>query len=137
MSEENKAIMGRLYDEVFNKGDWAAVDVYVAPDVVDHNRPPGVSEGIEGFKQFLAMFRTAFPDVEVVIEHMVAEGDRVVAQVTWQGTHLGEFIGIPPTGKRVKVVGVDVVRISGGKCVEFWGNFDEVSIVAFGEGFDY
>jgi predicted ester cyclase len=79
---------------------------------------------LESFKQFLPMFRTAFPDMSPTVEDMIAEGDKVVDPLTWQGTHQGELMGIPPTGNTVTVTEMHIYRISEGKIVERWGQPD-------------
>lgn len=125
MSEENKALSRRFYDEVFSQGNLAAVDEIVAADCVDHNPPgPGFASGAEGIKQVVGMFRAAFPDLSVTVEDQIAEGDRVVNRLSAQGTHQGELMGIPPTGKSVSIGIVDIMRIQGGKVVERWGEAD-------------
>ena len=120
-TEENKALSQRFIYEVLNKKNLQAIDDLIAPDAIDHAAPPGVPPGSEGVKQFLAMVLTAFPDYKETIEDMIAEGDKVVTRSTWQGTHRGAFMGIPPTGKQVKVTSIDISRVANGKFVEHWG----------------
>ena len=127
--EENKAIVHRIMEEIFNKGNVAAADELIASNFVDHNPVSGQPAGLEGLKQVVTMFRTAFPDLHCTVEEMIAEGDKVVARGTIRGTHKGEFMGVPPTGKRVRVTGIDIARIAGGKVVERWGNFDEMGMM--------
>lgn len=127
--EENKAIVHRITEEIFNKGNVAAADELIASNFVDHNPVSGQPAGLEGLKQVVTMFRTAFPDLHCTVEEMIAEGDKVMARGTIRGTHKGEFMGVPPTGKRVRVTGIDIVRIAGGKVVERWGNFDEMGMM--------
>ena len=127
--EENKAIVHRIMEEIFNKGNVAAADELIASNFVDHNPVCGQPAGLEGLKQVVTMFRTAFPDLHCTVEEMIAEGDKVMARGTIRGTHKGEFMGVPPTGKRVRVTGIDIVRIAGGKVVERWGNFDEMGMM--------
>ena len=120
MSEENKALSRRVSREVFGQGNLAVVDEVYAPDYVDHNAPPLPDPGVEGFKQRVTMFRTAFPDASVTIEDQIAEGDRVVTHWTGHGTHTGEFAGGAPTNKEITVTGMSVDRIVNGKIVESW-----------------
>ena len=127
-AEENKTIMRRIF-EVFNTGNLAVADEVIAADVVDHQAPPGVAPGRAGFKQLITMFRTAFPDIQMTIEEIIAEGDRVVARSTMRGTHRGEFMGIPPTGKQFTVTSIDIVHIAGGQGVEHWGNSDDLGML--------
>lgn len=128
-TEENKAILRRFFEEVGYKGNIAAADELFAADVVDHTAPPGQAAGLEGVKHNLSMFRTAFPDVHLAIEDMIAEGDRVVARYTARATQIGEFFGIPATGKQVNVTGISISRIAGGKIVEQWGNQDDLGMM--------
>ena len=129
MPEENKAKMRRLIDEGFNQGNLGVVDELIAPDAVDHNLPPGIGPGAEGLKQLITMFRTAFPDMHLATEDVIAEGDKVVARSTIRGTHKGEFMGIAPTGKQVTISGIDIVRSEGGKMVEHWGLTDDMGMM--------
>ena len=122
--EQNKASERRLIQEVFNKGSIDVVNQLVSKDVIDHSALPGSPSGIEGVKQFVTVFRTAFPDFHFTIEDQLAEGDKVVTRSYWQGTHKGPFMGIPATGKTVKVTAIDITRWSGGKAVEHWSNED-------------
>jgi steroid delta-isomerase-like uncharacterized protein len=116
--EENKAIVRRLLDEVINKGNLDVVDELVARDYV--YSAPGSPEmrGPEGFKQLISMYRSAFPDMQMTEDDMIGEGDKVVSRWTATGTHRGELMGIPPTGKRATVTGIIISRIAGGKVVE-------------------
>ena len=101
-TEQNKALYRQFVEEVFNRGNTSAIDELVAPDFVEHEElPPGVPSGREGVKQLSIMLRSAFPDLKATIDDILAEGDKVAARMTWRGTHKGEFMGIPPTGKSV------------------------------------
>jgi steroid delta-isomerase-like uncharacterized protein len=102
-AEENKALMQRFVDEVMNKGNMAVAQELVALDYIEHDPLPGQQQGRQGLIDTLTMVRTAFPDLEWTIEELVAEGEKVASYNTWRGTHLGVFLGIPPTGKRVTV----------------------------------
>ena len=118
MSEENKAVVRRFLEEVFNNGNLAVIDELIAPGFVEHPSQPGQQPGPEGAKQAIGMFRAAFPDLRVTIDDMIAEGDRVVVRTTFTGTHQGDMMGIPPTGKQVSLSAISIERISGGKFVE-------------------
>jgi steroid delta-isomerase-like uncharacterized protein len=128
-TEENKALVRRFYDEVHNKQNRAAVDDFIDPNIVDHATPPGLPGGIEGARQFTGMLLTAFPDHQVTVEYMIAEGDKVVARLTVRGTHQGAFLGIPPTGRRWTFTAIDIIRIAGGKIVEHWNNYDALGLM--------
>jgi steroid delta-isomerase-like uncharacterized protein len=129
MSEQNKAISRRLFEQVWNKGDLAVLDELYAPDLVNHDAQPGLLPGIEGAKQFIGMYLAAFPDTHMVVEDQVAEEDKVVTRWTATGTHKGELMGIPPTGKQVKVSGITIDRLEGGKIVEEWASFDQLGML--------
>ena len=125
MSEENKAIARRLYDELASQGNLSLADEVVAEDFVDHNPPgPGILPGREGLKQVFATFRSAFPDLRVRVEDQIAEGDKVVSRLTVSGTNQGEFMGMPATGKSASIGVVDILRFEGGKIAERWGEAD-------------
>ena len=117
-AEENKAIVRRFVDEVQSAGNIDAIDELCSPEFVNHSAPPGMPANCEGVKLVTAMFRQAFPDSYFTVEDMVAEGDKVVSRKTFHGTHQGEFMGIPPTGKRVSIGLIDIVRIADGQVVE-------------------
>jgi steroid delta-isomerase-like uncharacterized protein len=127
--EENKASVRRLYEEVFNKKKLAAIDDYFAPSVIDHSLPPGVPGGIEGVRQTIAMFLTAFPDLNLTLEDSIAEGDKVVARWTLRGTHQGASLGMPPTGKQCTIPGISILRLVGGKAVETWVILDQLGML--------
>lgn len=116
---DNKALASRFY-EVFNQGNFDALDEFVASDYVDHNPAPGQAAGREGLKQALIPFKKAFPDMQIRVEDAIAEGDRVVMRLKAVGTHQGEFLGNSPTGKRVEIDAIDIWRAAGGKLVEAW-----------------
>ena len=128
-TEENKATMRRLLNEGFIGGNTAIVDELVASDMVDHSPVPGQASGLEGLKQMITMFRTAFPDLNVTVEDEVAEGDKVVIRVRTRGTHRGEFMGIAPTEKQIDIGEMHIVRFSGGKMVEHWGQEDSLGMM--------
>lgn len=129
-TEENKAVVRRYHEEIFNKGNLA-----VADEVFDSNYlnsvldQMGLPRGPEGFKQYATMIRTAFPDFNLTIEDQVAEGDREVHRITGLGTHKGTFMDIPPTNKHIEISGIMIDRIIGGKVVESWAQVDVFGIM--------
>ncbi len=129
MTEDNKALNRRFVEEVINQGNLDAIDELIDPGVVDHSVPAGFPTGREGAKQFAAMMRSAFPDLHHTIEDMIAEGDKVVMRSTWSGTHQGEFMGIPATGKRVTVSAIDISRVADGRIVEHWEQSDALGLM--------
>lgn len=125
MSEENKAIARRFYEEYANKGDQSVVEELVAADFVDHNPPgPDIQPGREGLIQVFTTYRSAFPDLKITVEDQLAEGDKVVSRATVSGTNQGDFMGMPATGKSVSIGIVDILRFEGGKIAERWGEAD-------------
>jgi predicted ester cyclase len=129
MSEQNKALVRRFFEEAWNGRNLAAVDDIFEPNYVAHGRPTGLPPGPEGLKQRIAMAHTAFPDGRMTIEDQIAEGDIVVTRWTAHGSHQGEYLGIPPTGRQVTLHGVDTDRIAGGRIVESWDLFDQWSLM--------
>jgi steroid delta-isomerase-like uncharacterized protein len=128
----NKRNLQRLYDEVMNEHRVEAADELITPDRPDHdpNLPPEYTEGRDGFKRLFEMFIEAFPDLSFHNEQMVAEGDLVAAHNLMRGTHRGNFMGIPPTGKSFAVYASDVCRFTeGGLISEHWGVFDMGSLM--------
>ncbi len=115
MSEENKALLHRLVDEAINAGNMDVVDEFFAPEVAGHA------------KQAFMMFRSAFPDWREEIVELVAEGNTVVGRFRCSGTHQGEFMGVPPPGRRMEVDEVYFLRVENGKFVDFWGIEDNLT----------
>ena len=128
MSEENKALARRFFEEVHSKGNLAVVDEIFATDFVFHAAREDVRSS-EGVKQRISAYRTGFPDLRATIEDQIAEADKVVTRVTWHGTHNGDFRGTAPTNKQVQWSGVVIFRIAGGKIMERWGNLDRLGIM--------
>ncbi len=126
--EENKAIASRYLEELMNKGNLAVVDELYATNFVAHGLP-GMTPDREGYKQFVANAHIALPDFHSTVEDIIAEGDKVVQRFTARGTHKGEFMGIPPTGKQVIITGIAIDRIVGGKIVENWANMDMLGMM--------
>jgi steroid delta-isomerase-like uncharacterized protein len=123
--EENRAVVRRFNEGVqrfFQTGDLSALDDICAPDFVHHG--PGIPPDLDGFKQMVPIFRSAFSDVEVDIEDLIAEGDRVVDRITVRGTHSGDFMGIPPSGKQWEMQEIHIARIVDGKIAERWTMVD-------------
>jgi C-1 hydroxylase len=112
--EENKAVVRKIF-EAFNKRNLASLDEFIAPDFVDHTNQ---LRGLEDVKQFLTALIKGFPDLQMTIEDMVAEGDKVWVRIKNMGTHTGEFRGQAPTGKTFTGIDVHNFRIVTGKIVE-------------------
>ncbi len=124
-----RELVTRLHEELFASRDLATLDRFFAPDVVSHDMPPGFPQGIEGVRRFFQTFRDAFPDVTVRVDEVVVEGDRAAVATTIEGTHTGELLGKAPTGRRVSVTGIDLVRVAGGRIVEHRGLTDTVGLL--------
>lgn len=127
--EENRTIAQRFGEDIWGKGDQDALEELFAPDFVDHGAIPGQPPGHEGHKHQLAVFRSAFPDLRVTNEDVIAEGDKVVLRWTARGTHEGELMDIAPTGKEVTFTGIDVLRIADGKVVERWAEGNDLEVM--------
>jgi steroid delta-isomerase-like uncharacterized protein len=128
----NKALVRQVYEEIFNTGNLEQLDKYFAADSVDHEVMPGRKEPQtcqDNIKEFLGVFRKAFPDLQIKVDDLIAEGDKVVARCTLTGTHKGEFMGMPPTGKTFSIQVIDIVRFTDGKCVEHWGISDDAELM--------
>ena len=128
-TDSNKALVRRLTNEVQNRGNIAAVDEIAAPTFVNHSAPPGVPSDREGVKQLTLLFRRAFPDGTMTVEDMIAEEDMVATRKTFRGTHQGAFMGIPPTGRRVAIELIDMVRVVDGRVVEHWNVVDNLGLL--------
>jgi steroid delta-isomerase-like uncharacterized protein len=126
---ENKAVVRRLLEEVINEGHQVVADELVTSNFVDHNPMPGFPPNREGFKKSFVTFRAAVPDLRYTIDDIIAEGDKVVVRWTAKGTHKGEMLGIPPTGKKVAISGVDVFRLAKGQLVELWLSWDQLGML--------
>lgn len=126
---DNATMCKRFYDEVINAGKVGVIDELVSEDFVEHEAFPGLPKGRDGLKQFVTMMRTAFPDLHFHAEFMISEGDRVAAYITMSGTHKGEFMGMPASGKRFETKAVDIIRFADGKAVEHWGVTDALAMM--------
>lgn len=131
MSEDNRAVIRRWFEEVWNKGREEAIDELFAEDGVANGLADETGQplrGPAGFRPFFRKFREAFPDIEVVVEDTVAEGDKVAARCTVRGRHQGDIMGFAATQQPVHFTGICIVRISEGKIAEAWNNFDFMSM---------
>ena len=127
--ERNKAVIRRFVEEVQNKKDEAVFDELNDPEFVNLSSPPGIPADREGGKVYLFGFLDAFPDCQFTIDDMIAEGDQVVTKKTFRGTHTAEFAGIPPTGNKVELQFVDIMRVRDGRIVEHWLSMDQLSFM--------
>ena len=123
-TEKNKATILRFWEEVFNERELSLIEELFTTDWVYHGVGGQKIYGLKGLKEFLTDYYSAFPDIQVKVENLVAEGDKVVSHVTSRGTHKGELMGIAPTGKQVTVPVICISRFVGGKIVEDWEMID-------------
>lgn len=121
--ETNTTVASRWYEEVFNAGKLELIDELFTPGFVDHD-PSNPLPGLEGVRQLVSMYRGAFPDLHLTIEDEITAGDKIVTRFTGRGTHKGSLMGIPPTGKRVTITAIDILRFENGRIAEHWGNQD-------------
>jgi steroid delta-isomerase-like uncharacterized protein len=129
MSEENKALLRKSVTEAWLGGDMSVADEVYAADVILHSPVAGETTGIDAVKGVIRASRAAFPDLQMRIEHLVAEGDLVVNHVSMTGTHVGEYAGIPPSGKPWKAEAISIVRIADNKIVEIWGLTNQLEVL--------
>jgi len=126
---DHAATMRGMYD-LINAGDVEGFGARLADDFVEHEELPGLDPGKEGVKAFFRMYIAAFPDLRMSAEDVIASGDTVVARVRATGTHQGEFMGMPPTGKHVDVQLIDIIRFGDdGLAHEHWGVFDAMTMM--------
>jgi steroid delta-isomerase-like uncharacterized protein len=130
MSEQNKALSKRNFDEIWNQRKLAVIDELVAANTVLHDPsvPGGKVNGTQGYKQFVEIYLAAFPDIHFTINDQFADGDMVATRWTGDGTHKGALMGIPATNKRAAVTGITIDRYQNGKAVESWTNYDTLGM---------
>jgi steroid delta-isomerase-like uncharacterized protein len=126
--EENKAIV-RRYREIYSANRLDELGEVVAADLISHTLLPGLPRGLAGARMAHQTTMAAFAGLRTVTEDLIAEGDRVVERFTTYGRHVGEFLGLPPTGKATAVAGISIYRIARGKIAEHWAVMDEASLL--------
>jgi len=124
MSQVEEVLHG-IY-EAINTGNLALLDKFVAPGYVEHSEG---FQGVEPFRQQAAAFRAAFPDLRVTIEDVLTDGDRFASRTTVTGTHTGDLMGMPATGKRISVEAVDIGRVHDGQAAERWGGLNMYALL--------
>jgi steroid delta-isomerase-like uncharacterized protein len=130
MSDVNKNVVRRLFEEVWNKGNLPVTDELLAPNYAHHDTStPDVGRGPESEKKRATLYRTAFPDLRLTVEDIIADGETVMARWSCRGTHKGDLRGIAPTGKQFTISGISIARFANGKMTEGWVNWDALSLM--------
>ena len=130
MSEENKDLSRRFFEEMMSSGNLDWFDEVASPEYVNHDPAlPDDVHGIEGAKEVLSGYVAAFPDLKMTVQDQIAEGDKVFTRWVGEGTHEGELFGVPASGQRVHVEGMTIDRFEGGKFVESWDNWDALGLM--------
>jgi steroid delta-isomerase-like uncharacterized protein len=128
VSDDAKSLLTRFYNEI-NAGNLDVIDELIADHFVEHEEFPGISQDKEGVRQFFSMFRSAFPDMHMEPHDVLADGDLLCCRATMSGTQRGEFMGMPPSGKRFEVTGFDLLRVRDGQVTEHWGLMDAMKMM--------
>ena len=129
MSERSKMLVRRFVEECQNRRALDKLGEFISPEFVNHTAQPPLPSTFEGARELHKTLFSAFPDMRFVIRDMVAEGDKVVTYKTLQGTHRGDFMGIPATGKEVESDVIDIMRVAGSRCVEHWHVMDQLGLL--------
>ena len=127
--EANKALVLRMEDEIFNHRNLAAIDEFVAPAYVLRTAPAGTPADREAVRASMSMYLAGFPDLHVTVDELIAVEDKVVARLTYSGTHDGDLFGIPPTNKRISVGQIAIYRIEAAQVVEEWEVSDQLGLL--------
>jgi steroid delta-isomerase-like uncharacterized protein len=126
---DNKELAKRWYTEVMSEGNEQAIDELCAAEFVDHDPLPGTGPDRDGIHEFVKQVRSAFPDLEMTVDDILSEGDRLAVRSTMRGTQEGDFMGIPATHKKVEVANYDFVRIENDQAAEHWGTIDSAALM--------
>jgi steroid delta-isomerase-like uncharacterized protein len=130
MSDHNKAVVRRLFEEFWNKGNQSLADQFFAPTYTHHDSAtPDFGKGPESERKRATLYRTAFPDLRMAVEDIFADGETVVTRWSCHGTHKGDFNGLAPTGKQMHITGTSIVRFSRDKMVEGYVNWDALGLM--------
>jgi predicted ester cyclase len=129
MSEQNKQVVRRLFEEVWNKGNLRTLDELLAPNFVDHTTLPGAPNGREGYQRLIKAFRAALPDLTFTVQMVLAEGNRIAIQLTAKGTHEGNFLEFRPTHRPVTFSSLAFFTLENGKITDRFGVSDVSSVI--------
>jgi steroid delta-isomerase-like uncharacterized protein len=133
MSQEPESVLRAWYEQVWNQGNEDAIDALLAEDAQAHglvDAEGNTARGPRAFKHVFHTFRTAFPDLHITLDEVISQRDICAVRCTVRGTHLGDTLGIAPTGKAVEFTGMNFARVANGKIVEGWNNFDFATMQA-------
>jgi steroid delta-isomerase-like uncharacterized protein len=128
-AETNIALVRHFVEEAQTRHNLAAIDEYLSTDFVDHSVPPGLPASREGVKIQFTMFFKALPDLHAIIHDQVADENKVVTRKTLRGTHQGELMGLPPSGKRIDIEVIDILAVKDGKITEHWNLVDQLGLM--------
>ena len=129
MAADLKALARRFNDEAFGQGNLEVIDELVADDYVEHQQFPGLEPTKEGLKNFVKLFHAAFSDIKIETLTVALDGDEMFVHSVFTGTHTGEFVGVPPTGKTVTLEMMDRVKVRNDQAVEHWGVSDDLGMM--------
>jgi len=131
LPSKEKMLVRRFYEEIINEARFDKLDEILDPKIVWHDPllPTGEVRGIEGFRNILEMFRSAFPDLNIAVEDQIQENEQVVTRFVIRGTHKGDLMGIPASGKKFKVSGISIIRFDRGRAVEEWIEEDGLGLM--------
>ena len=129
MAYDPEDIARRLYEDLWNKGNFAVAQKLIDERVVDHTPLPTQGAGIEGFKQLVTMVSSAFPDLHIEVDDVIGKGEKVAVRWTAQGTNTGPLLGMPPSGEHITIEGIDFFRLEHGRVIEHWGWLDVIGLM--------
>lgn len=129
MGKEENIATQKKFGAAINSGNLEAINELMTPNVQDHDPAPDQGKGPQGFIDFFTKFRQAFPDLEVAVDQMVTDEENVAIAYTVTGTHEGDFMGVGPTGKKIKARGMQIARFEEGRIAERWGSSDQLGIL--------
>jgi len=128
-AEHLKAAAQNFIEKGLNQKDLSAFEAYFNSELTDHALPPGLPSGLEGRKMFGSALLAAFPNLHVEVEDLVTDGGKVVTRYSVHGTHKGELMGIPPTGRQVSIGGIAIDRFENGRSIEHWEYYDPMGMM--------
>jgi len=127
-AEQNKTVIKKLFDEIMNARKFDAIKDVISSNFTHHGIP-NAKGGPDGFREVMEQFTSAFPDMKINLEHIIADGDMVATRGHWTGTNNGSFMGMPATNKKVNVQFIDVWKLKDGKCQENWVQMDMMGMM--------